>query len=424
MNARSKIAVALLLTLSTEAASAQDLLIRAAQVHTVSTQGTLDPADVLIHNGTIAAVGARLPAPAGATIVEARGRPLTPGLFGGLSAIGLKEISAEAQTVDAKLTLGAPAWQQQWRPEFDVTLAYNPRSTLVPIARMEGVTWTELAPSSNDSLLAGQGAAVTLDGRYDAVLAGSRSLFVNLGSDASALSGGSRAAQYMLLDQAIREVRTPNAGAEGALLHAAGREALGRYLAGGRVLFHVERAADIRQAIAFARRNGLKPVIVGGSEGWLVAKELARADVPVLLDPLENLPGDFDHLGARLDNAALLERAGVRIAFSEGDGHLAGRVRQLAGNAVAHGLPWPAALAALTANPAQIFGMGTVRGRIAPGQVADLVLWSGDPLEVTALAQQVWIAGRPIDMHSRQTALRDRYLKPESPTANSAPRQP
>ena len=258
----------------------------------------------------------------------------------------------------------------------------------------------------------GQGAAVTLDGRYDAVLNGSRSLFINLGGNANAMSAGSRAGQWMLLDQAIRETRSPNAQDERRLLHPAGREALARYLVGGRVVFNVARAAEIRRAIAFAKRNGMKPVIAGGSEAWVVADELAREKVPVLLDALENLPYTFDGIGARLDNAALLHRAGVRIAFTQfNESHNSRKVRQLAGNAVAHGLPKVAALAALTVGPAEIFGLAGERGRIARGQVADLVLWSGDPLEVTSAADQVWIAGKPVDMRSRQTELRDRYLK-------------
>ena len=102
----------------------------------------------------------------------------------------------------------------------------------------------------------------------------------------------------------------------------------------------------------------------------------------------------------------------MRIAFTQfSESHNARKVRQLAGNAVAHGLPKDAALAALTAKPAEIFGLAGERGRIARGQIADLVLWSGDPLEVTSVADQVWIAGRAVEMRSRQTELRDRYLK-------------
>lgn len=394
------------------------ILIRDARVHTVSAHGSLDAADVLVRGGRIAAVsahaGERLSVPPGATVVEAHGRPLTPGLFAGLSHIGIEEISAESSTVDARLDLKAPSWNQKWRPEFDVVLAYNPRSTLVPVARIEGLTWTVLAPAAGDSIIAGQGAAVVLDGRLgtgsQAMIEGSRSLFVQLGSAAEKVSGGTRAAAYMLLDQAIAEARAQGPMTEDALLHPAGRGVLAHYLAGGRVVFDVERAADILEVIAFAERNHLKPVIHGGSEAWLVAKALAHAHVPVVLNTLQDLPSDLDRLSARLDNAARLQRAGVLIAFSSGDSHNARTIRQLAGNAVAHGLPWDAALAAITANPAEIFGVGGTRGHVEAGQAADLVLWDGDPLEVTSAADQVWIGGMPVQMRSRQTELRDRYL--------------
>lgn len=404
----------------TGTAAAQDLLIRGARVHTAAAAGTLENADVLVQNGRIAALGTGLAAPAGAVVVDAQGRALTPGLFGGLTQIGVEEVSLEPATVDDELALTAPAWQHQWRPEFDVTRAFDPRSTPAAVARVEGVTWTLVSPLSDTSVVAGQGAAMLLDGDGDTALPGSRTLFLHWGAAADAASGGSRAAQYMLFDQAIREVREPASAGEGALLQPEGRAALKSYLAGGRVVFRATRASDIRQVIRYAKRHGMKPVIAGGDEAWMVAQELAAEGVPVILNPLDNLPASFDRLGARLDNAKLLHEAGVRIAFSTGDGHMARKNRQLAGNAVAHGLPWEAALAAITSGAADIFGIAGVRGRIEQGQAADLVLWSGDPLEVTSVAEQVWIAGRAIDMRSRQTELRDRYL--ERLKSSQAPR--
>jgi hypothetical protein len=390
-------------------ANAQDVLIRGATVHTVGEQGVLSNADVLVRDGKIAAVGTGLSAPSGVATVDAKGRALTPGLFGGLSAIGIEEVSLEPTTVDSAVILNAPAFEMQWRPEFDVTSAFNPRSVLLPVARIEGLTWTMLAPASGEggALLAGQGGAVTLDGRYDAVLAGSRALFISLGGNSNTLSAGSRSGQWMLLDQAIRETRSPSSQDEHLLLHPLGRDALAKYLNGGRVVFDVNRAADIRRAVAFAKRNGMKPIIAGGAEAWVVADELARDKVPVLLDALVNLPYNFDDIGARLDNAALLDKAGVRIAFTQfNESHNARKIRQLAGNAVAHGLPKEAAIAALTVQPAEIFGLAGERGRIARGQVADLVLWSGDPLEVTSAADQVLIAGSAVAMRSRLPELR------------------
>jgi hypothetical protein len=413
----SRLLLAVLATaaLCASAASAQDVLIRGAKVHTVGARGTIDDGDVLVRGGRIAAVGKGLLVPAGVTVVEARGRPLTPGLFAGIADIGLEEVSAVDSTVDSAQSFAGNGQGPQMRPEFDVTLAYNPDSIVIPVARYDGLTWTALPALSTGggSLLAGQGGVVRLDGRTDGPFAG-RQLYVSFGGGMEGLGGQSRAAQLMLLEQAVREARgrTPYDSPH-ALLTPTGREALAKYLAGGRVLFSVDRAADIRQVLAFSRRHNLRPAIIGGAEAWRVADELAAARAPVFVDPLVNLPGSFDSLGARLDNAALLARAGVPVSFAQGDSaaHYARKIRQCAGNAVAYGLPWDAALAGLTRVPADAFGVGDRVGRIDVGLLADLVLWDGDPLEVTTLADQVWMKGVAMPMRSRQTELRDRYMK-------------
>ena len=421
---RSLLASALLL--ASLGASAQNVLIRNATVHTLGAQGTLQQADVLVSGGKVSAIGSGLIAPAGVNVVEAEGRPLTPTLFGGINEIGLEEVSGERSTVDATLGLGADNKEMTVRPEFDVTLAFNPESVLIPVARIEGLGWALLAAGSTQggSIIAGQGAPVRLDGSADPM--GARVLFVNLGSDASRLSGHSRAGQWMLLDQLIDEARGrigPDANA--ALLTPAGRATLARYLnGGGRVVVHINRAADIRQLLRWSARHKVRVAIHGGAEAWKLAPQLAAAKVPVFVNPLGNLPASFDELGARMDNAALLHAAGVPVSFALGGdaSHYARKVRQLAGNAVAAGLPWDAGLAGLTRVPAEAFGVGDV-GRIAVGQRADLALWSGDPLEVSTVALQVWQNGRAIDMRSRQTELRDRYLRPDNglPRAYPAP---
>ena len=428
MRALNRLAGALALAVATLAgtsAAAQVLFIDNAKVHTAGTAGTLANGDVVVTNGVISAVGAELAAPAGATRIDAKGQPLTPGLFAGLTALGLEEISAESSTVHSNLGTPAPhvhPGETRWRPEFDVLPAFNPRSSVIGVNRVEGLTFTVLTPGALEqgSFVAGQGGAVRFDGGFDALVDGSRSLFVDLGSGAVAMSGGSRAGQYMLLDQAIREAKPPASpmmmvSPGHGLLTPAGRDAMSRYLRGGRVVFTVDRAADIRQVIALGQRYGFQPVINGGAEAWIVANELAAAKVPVLLDALVNLPGSFDQLGARLDNAAKLHAAGVTVAFSQaGDAtHNARKIRQLAGVAAANGLPWETALAGLTSAPAKVFGIDAKIGSIEVGKTADLVLWNGDPLEVTTTATQVFVGGRAVPMQSRQTLLRDRYLAPK-----------
>ena len=412
-----RLALALALLAGGGVASAQDLLIRNATVHTASARGTLQATDVLVRNGRIAAIGNGLSA-GSATVVDAQGKPLTPTLFGGITDIGVEEVSGESATVDNTLALGANAADMRVRPEFDVTLAYNPESVLVPVARVEGIGWTLLSAGTRPggSFIGGQGGTVRLDGSLDAI--GPRALFVTLGGDGANLSGSSRAAQWMLLDQLIDEVRgriAPNS--QFALLTPAGRTTLAKYFGGGgRVVMRIQRAADIVRLLRWSKQRGVDVAIVGAAEGWKVAPQLAAAGVPVFVDALANLPADFDAIGATMENAARLHAAGVRVSFSQaGDAsHNARKIRQLAGNAVANGLPWEAALAGLTSVPAAAAGVAGELGTIAIGQRADLVLWSGDPLDVANVAQQVWMDGRAIPMRSRQTELRDRYLHAET----------
>lgn len=396
-------------------ACAQNVLIRNATVHTAGAQGTLQNTDVLVKGGNIAAIGRGLSAAGGSEVIDAGGKPLTPTMFGGVTAIGLEEVSLEDSTTEQSLALGAQSKEMIVRPEFDATLAYNPESVVVPVTRVEGIGFALLGANSGNggSIIGGQGAVVRLDGDIDPV--GPRVLFVQLGSSGATLSGGSRAGQWMLLDQLVDEVRGRiPATSPMALLTPAGRQTLARYLdGGGRIAVSIHRAADIHQLLRWSQRQGVRVAILGGAEAWKVAPQLAAAKVPVFVDPLANLPGDFDQLGAGLDTAAKLRAAGVQVGFSPSDRapHNARKIRQTAGNAVANGLPWEDGLAGLTRVPAEAFGVGDRLGTIAVGKRADLVLWTGDPLEVSSVARQVWFDGRAIPMRSRQTELRDRYLR-------------
>jgi imidazolonepropionase-like amidohydrolase len=395
---------------------AETVLIRNATVHTMADTGTLEGADILVRDGTIEAIGRALAAPAQARIIDAQGRPVTPGFFGGLTHLGVEEIGLEPTAGDAALKLGT------MRPEFDVALAFNPDSVAIGVSRVEGVTFAVIVPTAEagsenapgGTIIAGQGSVVALNG--GAAATDSHALFLDFGGDANGLSGGSRAAQYMLLEQAFLEARTPKAVLpdDQRLLTPAGRQALLEFIGGaGPFVFDVDRAADIRQVLAFAAREKLRIAISGGAEAWRAANELAAARVPVILDALEDLPGGFDSIGATLENAARLERAGVSVAFTmdSPEPHNVRKLRQTAGVAVAHGMPWDAALAGLTRVPADIFGVADRFGTIARGRRANLVVWNGDPLEVTSFATHVFIDGVQQPERSRQTELRDRYLE-------------
>ncbi len=395
--------IGLLLLLISVPLLAQDLLIKDARIHTMSSAGVLENSDVLIRNGEIIKIGKGLSAGTNIQAIEAGGRDLSPGLFGGLGTVGLGEISLEASTIDRQLDL------EQVRPEFYPGYAYNPASSLVAINRIEGVLYTVLSPNMSSSIIEGQGAAVLLDGR--SLPAGERVLFISLGSAAMGDSGGSRAAQFMLLNQAFTEARKGgDHNGQFRMLTQAGRAVL-KHWGQKPVIFMLDRAADIRQALRFISKHKLNAAIAGAAEGWMVAAELSAAGIPVLIDPLQNLPGSFDSLGARLDNAALLQQAGVQVMFSAAGSsaaHNMRKIRQLAGNAVANGMPYTAAMAAITSVPAQFFNYAG--GKVKVGEKANLVIWDGDPLEVNSAADVVIIDGVNTEMVSRQTLLRDRYL--------------
>jgi hypothetical protein len=405
-----------LLAAGLSTASAETVLIQDATVHTLGSKGIMENADILLADGVVKSIGTDLRVPDGARVIEADGRPVTPGLWAGISAIGTAEVSGVEQSVDATNAL------ESMHPEFDVSLAYNPHSTLVPVARVEGHTFTTLGTGMGGSIIGGQGRVVALDGGYDS-FHGSYVLYINLGRSASSKTGGSRAAQWLLLNQAVEETVRPPARGEEALLTRAGRQTLERYANGGTVVFSVNRASDILQTLQFAEDRKIVPVIYGGAEAWMVAEQLAAARAPVILNPLQNLPGNFDTLGSRLDNAALLHTRGVTVAFGAGESHNARKLRQMAGNAASNGLPREAALAALTINPARIFGVARTFGSLEEGKRADLVLWSGDPLDVTTVADLVITNGEVDSMQTRQTKLRDRYLvvDPDMPRAYTRP---
>lgn len=410
-------------------AAAELFAIGNAEVHTVGSAGVLEGATVLVRNGHIEAVGVDVAVPDGARRIDAGGRPLTPGLIVARRQLGLKEIDGVEETNDVASA------QKRYSAALDVVDALNPRSVLLPVNRIAGVTRALTAPDSTKggSLIAGQGAIISLAGTLAAdgqwIVRPQAAMFAALGEQGRELAGG-RPAALAALREAFEEARSGGArladGLSGdAQLSPLDVAALRRLLQREMPLvLGAERASDIVAALKLADDYGLQLIICGGAEAHLVASELASRGVPVLLDPSRNLPAHFETLHVRRDAVAVLAKAGVRFAFidaSEFGSHNARNLRQLAGIAAAHGMSRDAALAAITLQPAEILGLSTVLGSIEPGKIADLVLWDGDPLEVTSAATAVWIDGQAMPMVSRQTLLRDRYLKRPAKDGAAAP---
>jgi imidazolonepropionase-like amidohydrolase len=402
-------------------ARAESVAIVHAKAWTLTTSTPVENATVVVTDGKIASVGSGAASPAGAHVIDAKGRPLTPGLVHPATHLGLLEVSAATDTVDSSTkasSLGA---------DFDVQYGLNSNSALVQLARADGLTRAISYPvRSGVAPFAGTGALLRLREPGEVLESPGVGVFVSIGDHGG--EGGSRAAQWELLRHALDAAKTALATTGDASKRTAEVRALEPVLTGKVPLaISTNRESDIRQAIKLAADYSLRVIIIGGTDAWMAADALAAGKIPVVIDPQANLPGNFDELGARLDNAMLLHRAGVTVATAVLSGihqsYNAGEsLREGAGLAVANGLPYIEALRSITAVPAQIWGIADRCGTIAPGKDGDLVLWDGDPLEPSSAAVTVLVAGKEVSLVTRQTELRDRYMQKAGLTA--APRRP
>ncbi|TDJ10286.1 MAG: imidazolonepropionase [Gammaproteobacteria bacterium] len=418
------LAVFVSLVLAPDILAAEVIAITGATVYTMTERGTLNDATVLVENGHIVAVGSGVQIPDGAERVEANGRIVTPGFFDAYSYFGVSEMGLVKETVDVFQT------DERYTASFELADVINPRSTLIPINRIEGVTRAMVAPRAgffqelSNSPIVGLGSVIHLGSTEHFIVARNNALFVMLGETGARLAGGSRANALLLLREALQDARDYAANRQGFeegrrrayRLNRMDLDSLVAVLNGQRpIVATVDRASDIESVLRLANEFGIRLVINSGAEAWIVADKLADADVPVILDPLQNLPRRFESLGSTLQNAARLEKAGVTVAFSSGDSHNSRNMKQAAGVAVANGLSYETALRALTINPAEIFGLQATYGSVSVGAEADLVIWSGDPLEVSTFADFVMIRGKIIPMVSRSTLLFERYKDLDRP---------
>lgn len=400
------------------AARAQDIAVVHAKAYVQPGAPPLADATLVIHDGRIAAVGAGLAPPPGAQVIDAQGRIVTPGLMNSSTRLGLVEVDSTDDSIDNAVKSGPLG------ASFDVQYALNPDSDLIAVARSDGLTRAISLPSgSADAPFAGQGAALRLSDDADVLDRPHIAEAVVVSGMTASRAGGSRAAEWRILRNALDEAKAYRDGRKpleprDQLLNHLDAEALIPVVEGKVPLaISTQRESDIRQAIALAHDYGVRVVVVGGAEAWRVADLLAAARIPVVVDPFANLPYSLDEIGARFDNAAILQRAGVTVAFALTDGlssiynsYLAGEaLRQAAGLSVANGMSWDQALAAITVNPARIWGLSDHYGTLTTGQDADLVIWHGDPLDVSSWPEAVFIRGRAQSLVTRETALRDRY---------------
>jgi imidazolonepropionase-like amidohydrolase len=395
------------------AASGEITAITNARILPVSGP-PIERGTIVIRGGAIASVGASVPVPAGARIIDAAGKTVTPGLIDSGIQTGIVEIPVSAEgTADENTT------DPRVSAAFTVVDSFNGNSTVIPVTRVEGITRALVTPGGTGNVFLGQGAVIDFSGAQvpESVTRAPAVMVAALGEGGASVAGGSRATAILRLREILDDAR--DYGVNKVAYNAAQRrdyarsrldlEALQPVLKGQIPLaVQANRASDLLAAMRLADEFKLRLVLVGAAEGWMVAEQLARGKVPVVLKALTDIP-TFDSLGATLENAARLSRAGVVVALASFDTQNSRNLRQEAGNAIANGMDRDAALQAVTLAPARLWGVADRVGSIEVGKDADLVIWSGDPFELTGGAERVFIKGIEVPRDTRQRALLNKY---------------
>ncbi|MGE0441515.1 MAG: amidohydrolase family protein [Gemmatimonadales bacterium] len=388
-------------------AAAQTIAITGGTV-LPGTGPKIERGTVVITNGRITAVGANVAVPPGAKVIDASGKWVTPGLIhaDASAGAGIRGLGGQGEAnVSGNVT-----------PSFNPALGLDPEAIALPIARTGGITTGVIIPRG--SFIQGQAIGINLAGEAagQMVALSPAALAINLTDDAKAAGGGARAGTIALLDRlfadaldydarrlsyrrgAMQDLAAPPAELDALLPALRGRLP---------VIITANRRIDIENALLLAQKHKLKLILRGAIEGWKVADAIAKAGVPVIMEPNTDIPS-FDGLGARLDNVTLLRQAGVKVVIAQGDPGGERNLRFAAGNAVRNGVSWDDALKAITVWPAEAFGM-TNYGSLAVGKIGNVVVWSGDPFEFSTGAEHVIIRGQETSLRTRENELRDRY---------------
>jgi imidazolonepropionase-like amidohydrolase len=402
-------------------AVAETIAITGGRVVVGDGTAPIDGGTVIIRDGNVIAAGASVSVPADARRIDAKGKWVTPGVFAGFTRLGLSEVDAVKGTNDKS------GGKSGFSAAIDVAPAIDPFRSPFAVNRAAGVTRAVVAPEAAESIFAGQGAIADLGADSSPVTKARAFQFAEFGEDGAALSGGSRAGAHLHFRAMLREAQDYAAGRgnfDDELLKAEDAKALLNVLRGEtRLLIHVEGANDMLRLIELKRDfPSVKMVFVGASEGWRIAPQLVEARIPVIASALNDLPVTFEMLGATQSNIGRMKDAGVEVAIgmiNDRDSHQLRYTTQYAGNIVslqfvpgATGLTWDEAFAAISSVLADIMGVGDRFGSLKAGKAADVVIWDGDPLELSSAATTVFIDGVEQPLTNRQNRLRDRYARP------------
>jgi imidazolonepropionase-like amidohydrolase len=395
------------------------------------THGTIENGELVIINGKIAAVGtagAMKPLPPGAQIIDAKGMTVYPGLIDSESHLGLTEISAERNTND----LVEPS--DEIMPHMHTADAFHAETALIPVARFNGITNAIVAPDSRDTL-PGQDSFIQLAGADASAMLLIRDLAMPLNftgsqrrneSFANAQFPQTRMGMAAQLRQAFTDAqgyvtkwdeynkKKANAKATDppptSPPHDLKLEALLPYLDGKKpIILKAEEPNDLETAWALAQEFKLKVVLNGLTHCQAIYDKIASWKVPVILGSIYDEPKEWQRYDAVYKMPGELSKRGVKIAFASFDAHQVRNLPYAAGFSVAFGLPYDEALKALTLYPAQIWGVDDKLGSLDVGKTANVVIASGDPLDVKTVVNRLFIDGKDIPLVDRQTELRDRY---------------
>ena len=389
----------------------QTTVIRGGEIHTGLNEEPFI-GDILIEGDTILEVSRN--ALKGDFIIDAANSIITPGVIAPDTQIGILEIGALSETRDGDSNM--------YSMGFSVYDAINPNSTLIPWNRSNGVTSAITLPDFNWDPLSGMASYFLLDG----------SLRVNgipdiaLTGEIGAISSGSRAESLILLKDLLefasnlseKDISSSMKISEAMesfevteLMELQPRDVIALYNLLNKnlpLIINVNRASDILKLIDIKKIYGLNLILMSAQEAELVKNEIAENSIPVIINPFDNIPDSFDELASSIRIAASLEKAGIKVMFSESRTHNYHLIRQGAGNAVANGMSYTGAIMALTSNVAKSFNIPD-RGILQKGMKADIVIWENDPLEPSTFPEKVFINGNEMDLTTRSSRLTKRY---------------
>ena len=393
-------------------AFSQTIVIKGGEIHTGLNEEPFI-GDILIQGDTILEVSTK--SLKGDLVVDATNKIITPGVIAPDTQIGILEIGAISETRDGDSDI--------YSMGFSVYDAINPNSTLIPWNRSNGVTSAITLPDFNWDPLSGMASYLLLDG----------SLRVNgkpdvaLTGEIGAISSGSRAESLILLKDLLefastldeKDMSSPKKISEAIedfeiaeLMDLHPRDVIALYnLLNNNLplIIKTNRASDILKLIDIKKLYGLNLILMSAQEAELVKNEIAENNIPVIINPFDNIPDSFDELASNIRISASLEEVGIKVMFSESRTHNYHLIRQGAGNAVSNGMSYTGAIMALTSNVAKSFNI-TDRGILKKGMKADIVVWEDDPLEPSTFPMKVFIDGNDMDLTTRSSRLTERYV--------------